>query len=679
MTTPRSRAPWIRGTWLAGALLVALVSLLPPPLTAAEAAGENLTTWRPMLSPGRPITLDEAVELAVANAGDVALAAEKARADGGALRGSTGLFDTSFRASGSYSYEVVNLTESEIDFERNKRLILREVERATQDIADSLRDQLANDDGLIFYDCPTLGLDIDGDGIDDVDFDLEITDLLVCYSPTDRAWRELAYNLAGNINQQEVQEDLEEANRQIIEESLEIFDTVAARARDALRRFGALPSQSETTTLSFDLSLFKTYRNGMIFQPGLNLETTQNTYVGKPTSVAFGGKGSPDTTKTTFSLDLEMPLGKGRGRASTGAAESAARQTWSASLNTAGHTAALAAVRTTLAYWNLAGAQQSLALLEASNATARQLLDIGEQLVEVDEIPASDLAQLKARVFETLAQVYDGRRTLFEARLALADAMGVMVPSPEDAPLAAETFPAMPSEPVLDAWAAMDLPGRALERRGDLRASLDRVESARILSEKSRIDLKRKVDLGLNLSYKGLAEGDAILDFEDLMGRYGEALFFDIPGPSIKLTLTFELPFQNNVAAGELEQSRALEYQARINSTELERVIRATVEDLRRSVVRAAREVSERAVSVAEFRDLLESQTERFRLGESNVIDTVKTEQDKISQELALVSAQQRFLTLLSRLRFESGSMVDYRVENGDVFVRDLAPFGYVF
>ena len=676
MTNPTPRAPWFCGVCLAG-LLLAMAA--PQPIAAAAPTSEDLTTWSPAPSPGRPISLEEAVAIAVAYAGDVELSRERARGDGGRLRESSGLFDTSFQASSSIGYEVVNLTQAEIDFERNKRLILREVERATQAIADSLRDQLANDDGLIFYDCPTLGLDLDGDGVDDVDFDLEITDLLVCYSPSDRAWRELTYNLAGNINQDELQEDLEEANRRIIEESLAIFDTVAARARDALRRFGAVPTQSETTTLSLDLSFFKTFRNGMVFQPGLNLETTRSTYVGKPTSVSFGGKGTPDTTKTNFSLNLDVPLGKGRGRASAAAPEAAARETWSASLNTAGHTAALAAVRTTLAYWNLVGAQQSLELLEASLATTGRLLEIGEALVEIDEIAAVDVVQLRARHTETSAQVIEGRRTVFEARLALADAMGVLVLSPDQAPVAAETFPEMPDEATLDGLAGVDLTGRAMARRGDLKASYDRLDSARILAEKSRVDLRRKVDLGFNLSYRGLAEGDAMLHFDSLMGHYGEALFFDIPGPSAAITLKFELPIQNNVAEGQLEQSRALEYQAQINATELERVIRLTLEGLRRSLVRTAREVAARATSAEEYRELLESQLERFRLGESRVVETILTEQSLISQELALVSAQQQFFTLLSRLRFESGSIVDYRVEDGRVFVRDLQPFGYLF
>jgi outer membrane protein TolC len=76
---------------------------------------------------------------------------------------------------------------------------------------------------------------------------------------------------------------------------------------------------------------------------------------------------------------------------------------------------------------------------------------------------------------------------------------------------------------------------------------------------------------------------------------------------------------------------------------------------------------------------MLEAEIDRFELGEASVVDIIFTEQDQISQRLALVTARLNLTSLLTQLRFETGTLLRYRTEEGGVVVEDVQPYGYRF
>ena len=62
----------------------------------------------------------------------------------------------------------------------------------------------------------------------------------------------------------------------------------------------------------------------------------------------------------------------------------------------------------------------------------------------------------------------------------------------------------------------------------------------------------------------------------------------------------------------------------------------------------------------------MEDENEKFRGGQSTLIDTITTRQLGTSAELAYSAALQQWATLLGQLRFETGTLVD---EEGGRFV----------
>jgi hypothetical protein len=81
------------------------------------------------------------------------------------------------------------------------------------------------------------------------------------------------------------------------------------------------------------------------------------------------------------------------------------------------------------------------------------------------------------------------------------------------------------------------------------------------------------------------------------------------------------------------------------------------------ALAEAARQVQQYREAVDFYRESVQSEIEKFRLGVSTLIDTIFTEQNQISAELALIDSQQRYAELLAQLRFESATLLEEQPE----------------
>jgi outer membrane protein TolC len=630
----------------------------------------GLTTYQPPHNPGAELSLVDAVMLAIRNDPNVYQARESSLQLSGTLQQSNGLFDTTFQLDTSYSLNTSELTDGQRKVEEVKRKAVRDLGTILQDIADDLRAQL-EEDGFVFPNCdhPLLApgsiLIIGGEAI--------------CVSAEQQANIQLTGDLAGALGLDETQDNLVEWSRSIAATLVPILDQEAAELREKLRRLGLIPDYEDKTTISFDLGLAKTFRNGIFVRPGVSFESVKDVFRGKRREGAWGGKGKPDTTTSVVSLRADFPLGKGRGVVSTGAAERAARLNYEASLQSEAHTIAESALRTSLAYWNVVAAVERLELQSQSVEINERINEVASALVDVGEMVEGDLAQSRARLAEARAQYVQQQQSVRQNAVALADAIGLLIQQIEEVPVTTESWPDDPTEVEIDQLEGGSLVDVAREHRGDLLAARLRQESAVVLAKAARADLKAKTDLSLEVSYRGFHEGHTVGTVDGLLNHWGDALFGWVPGPSGKLSLNFEWPFGNNSARGRYEESRSLLHQAAISSTDLDRVIGANVERLVGSLVEAALEVRDREQSASYYRQMLEAELDRFELGEASVVDIIFTEQDQISQRLALVTARLNLTSLLTQLRFETGTLLRYRTEEGGVVVEDVQPYGYRF
>lgn len=616
-----------------------LLALTVFPLTAGEPPLPTPDYQPPVLSQPS-VTLLEAIELTLAHDPTIKLQAETVRQRRGLAQQASGLFDLTLLGQFSYEYVQSELTSSERERLLKKRDDIRQdIAKSEDRIADleaRLADILANRAALLEGREPPFRFD-------DPLLEAQLRALYQQFLNAPPEQREQILNdLLAVLRSKELEVRADLADER----------ASAAEGREKLRKLGTVPRLQQSYQGSLSLQLTKLYRSGMSLAPFLDLSGSGLSYRGKPKEEEFGGPGVKDSYTGRIGFTVGVPLGRGRGVASAGAAERAAELDVAAAMDALTHATSASVLNTTLAFWDALAAQQVLAVHERSLQLQGQLKELAEVLVQADELPRVELVRLQARQAEVQAQVENARRAAHETRLALARAMGLEVVGTGDAPGPADDFPAVPSKVDLACAKASELAAAALERRLDYRAALRLQDSGKVLWRAAAIDLAPRADLAFSTWYGAQSEDSDVL--EGLRG----AVLGTWAGPSARLGLTVEKPYENNTQQGKLEQATANYRQRAISTRDLERSIKAGVVQELTSLREASRQLVHIEEAVGLHRQALENEMEKLRMGTATVIDTILTEQRYVDAQITLVSARQQLARLLAQLRFQTGTLI---------------------
>lgn len=632
--------------------LALLVTTLLGPSTALAAGGEPAESPTDY-APGRKLTirlsLQEAANLATKYNADVNVARQRMFEDLGRYVEARGAFDSSFGFQGVLDLETRALTSQDLEIERAKRRLLRLVAEQYQGLADALN--LANRREVMrlsAYESEAASLRRDIDTMGLVDSTVALSGAEGSYS---------------------------------INDSLRaVYEDIAERARRTLRQIGLLPNYDAKTVLDLTVKYTKTCRSGLVVEPSLKLKATQDNYLGKRLSAAWGGKGIKDGFRSNAGVGVTYPLGKGRGRVSTAAFEAAARANLLGSSHSYADAIAQTVLKTSLAYWKLLEAQERAANLSDACKRGGELTAIGETLLAAGQMTAPELAQVRARAFDSLARASGAEQDVLAARLELAKAMGILVSSVQEAPLVSSSWPSVPDSQQIASFRVTQLANYAVSRRPDLQAASSRQAAAKALAEAACADLRTKRDLEFGVSYHGLHEGGSINSIGALCRGYGGALFGYYPGPSFRLAFNMDLPFGNNVAEGKYLQAAASERQSAIQRRDLERVIRGRIAQLVANLSTARNEVVWRERARDHARDELNDEFERFQQGLTSATKMIQAVDDFDGKEMTLTEARLTLANILSQLRFEIGVMLVYGIgKDGRFDLQEITPEGYDF
>ena len=673
-----------------GALAVGLVSLsLQATRAACGPPSELPTEYVPGASPGAAITLLDAVNLALQHDPTIRQAQQVTFQQKGSLKQSAGVFDLAGTVQPSIQLSTLFLYTGQRKSQEEQRDLRRQIANESDRVADGLQQQLSQGNTLP-PDCAS-----EGTILSDVIVTTEIGRQTICIDARMRAELQVWKNLANNFSIVNFGQDLDQAMQERTKAIMDLLHGLAFAMREQLRQLGTVPDAGNVTTFSLNLGLRDPFRNGAIFSPALVLTAVNDNFNGKPPNSNYGGKGVLDKVTTDLGFEFDLPLGQGSGRVSADAPERSAGLQLQASLDSQAFTVSSSVLKTELAYWTLVGAQDTLALLERSQQTEEKLLEMGKALGEGDQITQTDLAYLQARVAATRGSVAQARQTVLQARVNLAIAIGLAVEKVDDTPLASDPFPALPGRDAIEALKSTELADTAVANRSDLASARRLVESANVLAAAARADLKRQVSLTFFAGYGGMQQGghltysasgtpqlrqDAYLThWGDFWSSTWNSLSDFRAGPSAAINLNISWPFKNNVALGRYAQARSMALSSEIQTDDLKRVIGANTTRLVGSLGRAAREINEDQAAADFYEQSLASQTEKFKLGESTAVDILLTEDSQLSQLLGLVSARQTFATLLTRLRFEAGTLVRCAVTQDKVGLADFRPVGLEF
>ncbi len=658
------REPRRRGV----AVGLALAALAAGGAAAAPPTSRPYTDYAFGTSPGARISLHDALTTAIQHDPAIWQAQQTTLAQKGSVQQSAGLFDLAGIVQPSAELSTTYLSFNQRKGLEQLRDLRRQIANESDRVADGLQQQLSQGNNLP-PDCASMS-----SVLNDVVVTTQIGSQTICIQARQRLELQIWENLAKNFGLTQLGQALDDAMRARTEFIMDLLHGLAFAMRKQMRELGTVPVTDTVTTLSLNLGLRKAYRNGAVVSPALVIDAINDNFDDKPINSNYGGKGRPDSVTTSIGLELDVPLGKGRGAVSADAPERSARFQYQASLESQGFAVASSALATEIAYWNLVGAQDTLDILQRSQQTEEKLLELGKALVEGDEIAPAELAYLQARVASTRGSVAQARQAVLQARINLANAMGVALARLDEAPLASDPFPPLPDVAAVDALSAGQIADAAYVNRGDLASSRRLLESANVLAAAARADLKRQFDLTFIAGYSGLYEGGIVTKPHDYWYATRQALSDFRAGPSAVLTLNVTWPFANNVAKGRYAQARASALESEIQAEDLKRVISANTTRFVGSLRRAARLINEAQSAADYYGQSLAAETEKFKVGESTAIDILLTEDSQLSQLLSLVSARQSFSTLLAQLRFESGTLVSTKVEDDRVVLEGLRP-----
>src|SRR5688500_9582911 len=119
-----------------------------------------------------------------------------------------------------------------------------------------------------------------------------------------------------------------------------------------------------------------------------------------------------------------------------------------------------------------------------------------------------------------------------------------------------------------------------------------------------------------------------------------EALDHFASRPSWSIDAFVEKPFGNRAARGRLLQAEALVSQRRISAADLERQIRLGVVRAAATLAEAIDQLARAEEAAASAEQTVQSEIEKLRLGETTLIDSILTEQQRTSAQLAAIAAR---------------------------------------
>lgn len=506
-----------------------------------------------------------------------------------------------------------------------------------------------------------------------------------------KLWQDAS--LYGPIGLDRVLSDFPQFPREIVGLGTELTEAIAARARLAYERLGGVPVGELRESLAFDASFSKPFRNGLIFGADVVLQSSTHQFLDKPLDPSFGGFEQPNRFPSSFSLSLTTPIGRGRGRAAVAANELASVHLVASRRDELLHAASEQVLRTTLAYLDVLAAQHRVQLYEQSLARQGQLVQLTANLVEAGDMIAAENNRARARQAFIATSVSQARTELLTARMRLADVLGLPITSIDQAPTATgqlpETIP-----PVPDLSGVMQGP---LETRYDRRALARLRDASSVLAAAGRANLRGRFDFSVRGGMANTYESPLFFYLPDERApiispdpqtfpepgvRFGVPTGFyrSVTGryePFAFASMTIELPFGNNAARGRLLQAQANLQSAEIQATRLDRVARENIVASEAALRRAADAIELLRTSVSAGEQTLTSTMEQMRIGEATLFNTIRTEDEVLTDRVELLRLLQSYYQTLARLKFEAGTLVSVEGAGGagEAFVFNASEF----
>lgn len=418
-------------------------------------------------------------------------------------------------------------------------------------------------------------------------------------------------------------------------------DASAAQNRAPTLQPPAVSAVDRTTTFDYTAGVSRQFRNGVIVRPNATVSVFDQD---SPSATSF------DRGVSSVNFEILVPLLRGLGKDSTGAAEAAARGDVKVARLLYQHSLATQAFFTASNYWSSRAADDALAVQRDVERAAARLVESTKVLVDSRIFPPAFLLQAEANLREKRTVRIDAELQARSARFALGQALGLAPEQIADTPAPLDPFPAVVENLAItgdEHRTPMIL--RALGARSDYLASKESLVPLNLLARQALLDLKPRLDLTVSAGYRGLSDNnDGVAPLQDRM-----------TGGNGFVALSFDWPFHNSYQRGLLRERRANIDQVEAQTVQLSQIVAGDVLlsleqlRLRADAVRSAQDtvnLSERALA---------AQYEQLKTGEGTILDVISLENISSGARIRYINAHAAYATALAQLRFALGSIFE--------------------
>ena len=395
------------------------------------------------------------------------------------------------------------------------------------------------------------------------------------------------------------------------------------------------------------LGLAKTFKQGLMLTPGLQISRAESLLAGGDEPVAV----PPITNRASLSISFVQPILRGAGSVAVAGQARAAQYNAVAAQADFEFLLSQKVLTTTRAFWAYYAAYERVGMLKKTEKRAEQLTRETQILIDAAEWPAADIQQTKASLAQKKKDRIRAEQAFLAARHRLAMAMGLDFESFSSLGHAAKRYPKI----VLDTKGLLEqaetMAAEALKNRRDYQAQSFRQKSAQTLAASAQRNRLPELNLTGSLGYSGLEQGAKSI-------RFGESVYKNIPGANGALNLVFNWPIENKYYDAVYLQARSAATQSAINLKDLERNIRSEVKLAIAEVISSAAEVEAADFSAKSFEIAVTNEKKKLKAGLSTLIDLIQMENNAIAARLSWIGAQENYANALAALRYNMGSLI---------------------
>ncbi len=391
-------------------------------------------------------------------------------------------------------------------------------------------------------------------------------------------------------------------------------------------------------TTAYSVSASRKLRNGVIVHPSAEVGVVGRESPAAPT---FGS--------AQLNLQIIVPLLRGLGSESTGAAEAAARGDAEVARLLYRHALSTQAFAIARGYWTARAAHAALLVRQDDERRAQRLHEGIRVLVDARVFAPNLLLQSEANLRQKSTSSQQSELSALDAGFQLSRAMGlkstdmVQAPTPDQAlPVAIAVADQKPSAEMRLRWI-----NRAYGKRADYLATRQSEVPLRVLTRQAELDLRPRVDLSVRGGYSGLHQGESL--FAPLTQR--------LTGLNGEVGVALEWPSANTYQHGVVRSRRATQRQAELLTAQAQIDIAADVCTALEEVRLRAATMRNAAATVAIARQAVDQEQRRLQTGEASVLDVINLENLLSSARLSEIDAQSGYAIAVARLRFSVGEI----------------------